>query len=945
MRDEARHRDRLLEQFEDFLGQLGIQIEVDEDEDAIQSNAQAPETGSPAARALQDVSNIPSPKLPRRASFVSMQDANDSFSRSNLDPRPELPLRSRSEENMAHLHPQKKTQASSALPRSLNVKKSQPNQHAAPPPNYRLKEDETEAESDIETTSESYASDVLKNDEQLTKNISEALQKPTPDVVLQRNKASRSRADYDVLARNLRFHHLAVLSCQAFYQWRDRVPRIQTQREQIARLAIAQDHTTLKHQALDQWLCSYRQRKLKKENEAFFGELEMEATKARDQFLLAKAFSHWAQSASEEVARTSAARRHILRIRYFKAWRDVTVVNAAKVRRAGLAKFFGIWKKRYLLDNVLERHAFHFNQLRLLGENYRHWFWTFCDRRAPGRYNKNLRARIFEHWDSLAHSARYRTKWSTRFAQFKLFSKCVALWKAKSNFVQQCEDHAQGFHRQKLLLSAIDSLQRELNLARIHNVFAKNLNIGAFRMALAAWRDKKDSASEATNINDLRIMRNGWTVWNDKLRMKAVAQTMNTRICAEALYRWMLAERGRLCERIAREKLMERIFKRWHDKSDRRCSAMGRAYHSSFRNKRNAVMQGVISKWSSASRSRLQDEHSAESFWATHQSERIVNHWQERARHVSELNRWANDGQFFVLTSTPFKRWREAVIAKERMRRRDAYTVVRRRVKIASALRALTKWRACCSHLASMKTKAVEVDEARIMTFGTDIFDTWRDRTRILDHYSSTALQFSNQRTIRSCFITMYQRYQHIEFQIGEARSFYWEYSSLIAEGTFDKLSWQLFQVRNLEKAADSLETRIRRKHYRKIVRHWLEKTGQRRELGRSTLGTQKRPHFRAKSSISPSRRGYDRESELQDDGSIAGLESGLHVPPSSMAARTPGYLKTPLRRRQATAMETPRLPPLTPHMTRITPFLKRLGAEYSRSRPTRSLLEDHHEK
>ena len=89
-----------------------------------------------------------------------------------------------------------------------------------------------------------------------------------------------------------------------------------------------------------------RERRRIAETERFFTHLERRAGRARDLFLMAKSLTHWAYSASKEIQRTSAARRHILRTRYFSAWRDMTAVNELKVRRQLFGKFFSFWQKQ-----------------------------------------------------------------------------------------------------------------------------------------------------------------------------------------------------------------------------------------------------------------------------------------------------------------------------------------------------------------------------------------------------------------------------------------------------------------------------------------------------------------------------------------------------------------------------------------------------------------------
>ena len=80
----------------------------------------------------------------------------------------------------------------------------------------------------------------------------------------------------------------------------------------MARIAQNHDQRLLKTQAFSIWAAKLLDKRQAAETEQFFEQYERRATRARDLFLLNKAFTHWAQSTSDEVARTSVARRHVI---------------------------------------------------------------------------------------------------------------------------------------------------------------------------------------------------------------------------------------------------------------------------------------------------------------------------------------------------------------------------------------------------------------------------------------------------------------------------------------------------------------------------------------------------------------------------------------------------------------------------------------------------------
>lgn len=110
------------------------------------------------------------------------------------------------------------------------------------------------------------------------------------------------------------YHHCItrVARC-CLRRWHKETVQILPQRYRFDLDAKSHDRRTLLQQAFDIWRGLLQRKRHRAETERFFSHLNRRAEKARDLYLLTKAFTHWAQTASEEVARTSVARRHILR--------------------------------------------------------------------------------------------------------------------------------------------------------------------------------------------------------------------------------------------------------------------------------------------------------------------------------------------------------------------------------------------------------------------------------------------------------------------------------------------------------------------------------------------------------------------------------------------------------------------------------------------------------
>lgn len=184
-----------------------------------------------------------------------------------------------------------------------------------------------------------------------------------------------------------------------FHAWHDHAVRNQQARQHLGQIALDHDRRILLKQSLGQMRDSLSEKR-------FWKQQERRASRARDLFLLTKAFTHWAQTTSDVVLRTSVAQRHILRTRYFNAWRDITVVNELKCRRLGLRKWFSVWRTRSNKQAINDEMGTALFEEKLVEQAYWKWFWAFCERRAPVWKDARLKGHFFAELVALRESRR-----------------------------------------------------------------------------------------------------------------------------------------------------------------------------------------------------------------------------------------------------------------------------------------------------------------------------------------------------------------------------------------------------------------------------------------------------------------------------------------------------------------------------------------------------------
>lgn len=601
-------------------------------------------------------------------------------------------------------------------------------------------------------------------------------------------------------ARTLRYHHLAATALNLYRNWRHKTRQVLLERQQRER-----------------------------ETEAFFAVLEAKATKARDMFLLAKAFSHWAQSASEEVQRTDAARKHLLQTRYFNACLDVTVVNELKVRRQVLQKFIDCWKRR--TAQVLYQHnqAVMYHDRKTFDRFYKHWFWHFCERRAPAWYASKLKAGIFAKWVDLAKQAQITKQWAFDFRALELIRTTTGLWAGRTKVIADNHNQAELFRRRKLLQPAVDTLQKELELAPISARVVRAIDGRIVHTVLVGWLARARLTIQAGQVDRQRILRNAWTAWNDRLRSKTLIQKIDDRILLQTLYKWVLMERQALCTRVINEKLKHSFLQRWRTRTNDLSESLGRANHQVHEYLTTRSQTTVFTTWTAKTHAQQAQNEIADNFRSHYLRTTCLTLWTTKYRQLQSLDATCTIARFYILTKTPLKRWQAAAAASQRTRRRDAYATVRRRMKEALARKCLAQWRNATVDRVEMSVEAAEFEHDRAARLAASLLAHWASRTASVADLTATAEAFDGSRLLGAYFAALLSRYDQVTALHSNADAFLAGVTATHASTCLRKLNWHLFQSKRRDETAESLASRNQRRHVKGMVRYWKEQALQRR--------------------------------------------------------------------------------------------------------------------
>lgn len=727
---------------------------------------------------------------------------------------------------------------------------------------------------------------------------------------------------------------------RVLHNWHDQTLRLQSTYASMYAIAEAHDYTTLLKQAFEQWRSIARERQQEAETFRFFRHLERRATKARDLYLLTKAFTHWAQSASDECQKTSVARRHVLRTKCFNAWKDITAVNELKVRRQGLMKFFGIWRRRNAEISVYRERAVDSYLSNLIRRCLQSWMSTHFEIQANWWRVRSLKKRFFQRWVSIMTETRQKCAWLETLREHSIRTKYLRIWMARLQETRNAAYEALSFRRRHLLANLLNVFRKEAQLHPHIRQVKQIINFRVAQTALSIWHSRTQLAKQATSLDHSRLIRNSWTVWNDRLRTQALSNAIDDRLLLQALCRWCLAARQKLFGRVREKNTRARLFVLWKGRS-RNVAERLAAAETVFRTaSRTRIIAATLSKWRSRINEQIRLEQIAYNFDASRLQSSALVLWKVKYQRLSQMTQWATDARFYMLTTFYLKRWRASVDKSRRERRREAYAIVRRNAKMRCAKDALERWRTATQQLKGLAQKAAYVYEDRCVSAARSALVVWRGKS---DHFialTSRAILRNNTTILQRALVQWSVHLRHIQLLSQRAAAFDTETFEAVASVLLRKLNWRCWQIRQLSETAQSLRERNERKHIRNMIRYWAERTNVQRDApppdSYSTLVDGELPEPLI----------GDEDEDDQGTVRAEGWTSFdlLQTSPTRdrdliHATPLPGYLRTPSRRtarakaRAATLVALGSTTPVTaPMMGKVSSFDARLKRELGRS-------------
>ncbi|KAL8873409.1 MAG: hypothetical protein Q9174_001119 [Haloplaca sp. 1 TL-2023] len=726
------------------------------------------------------------------------------------------------------------------------------------------------------------------------------------------------------------FQHirLRAVLIKVLNSWHARTWNHRDAQDRMNYVARTHDAGILLRQSFDIWRGNAQSKVQNAANERYYHQQEERAYRARDLYLMTKAFTHWYQVVRERIKFAVEARKQILRVKYFSAWLELTVGNQYQVQRHRQRKFLLHWKQRSLNAVGSSSKASLTRDHSLLKAGYWKWFWSFCERRAPQWHDTRLRGSAFSHWYISSRQRIYHTYNVHVQRDERVKKKCFSDWLQKTRVVRSQAKKADSFNRQRTTERSILTCRRAIRYAPVSRQVS---NMADWRIAgctFAILVKRIRTEKQAQKVDQLRVMRKAWTTWNDCLRWQTLENQIDDRVLVQALYRWVLAERCALQQRLRQQRHVRGCFHRLVQRGREQASKQGGIVREFEKARQARLVKTIFGRWHDSADARHQDGQIAFEFEAPRIGHGAITAWTARVTHVKKLESWATDASYYFCTVRFLKQWRAASAESKRRKVHEAYVQVRRQNKMKLAAGCLETWRNRTNTVVDMHNHAQSHGQQQLVQYATRLFDHWRNRYYFLtDRQDQTTTDLA-QRLVHDQLDKWITRRRE-QGRLEELASVNAELRiANIALGWLHKLHLRMIELKGRESNAESFRRLYTKRRFHNLLRHWHGKVAKRQDqplpppaFSSRARRVGKRPEGEGQDDVA---NGAAERTDFDEDFDLGEWIPAMEAQASSTPL--PGYLSTPSKRAaRARGLVRMSTTPIG------TPFAARLRSQLSR--------------
>lgn len=537
------------------------------------------------------------------------------------------------------------------------------------------------------------------------------------------------------------------------HQWLAQAIQSRDDNTNLTLLAQSRDKIILTRQALETWHLRLRQHREEAARARFYARYDLRATKAHELYLLTKVLTHWAEITVEQIECTSVARRHILRVRCFNAWQDITAVNELKARKLILRKHFAKWRSQQVTISIRTNRTVATYAEDLIRRAFREWLrkrrelWyivTTKDREA---------SQAIQLWLELHRKSKSTAAMAINYSHHRLLKGVLLLWLQKAKQFLQQQESAQSLHRDRLYQIYLQRWQQETHLISAGRQFRYHCEGGVVSTVFKMWVLRAQQERKATIIDQLKIKREAWNAFDDRRRCQGMQARIGQRVVFRALQSWVMARRllgfRARHDQLLKADSMYRLVECWSTRDDDSAQSERRAsqyYASRLRNR-------VFISWRTCLSDYLEDERMALGFTSSIYTAKALAKWVTEKHRLELLDRCAKDANFYIIATHTLGRWKTSTESLRRQKRRLAYAQMRRQIKLSVASKMLNKWRLRAATVLQSKDQAFERLRNRDASSCANVLQRWRAKAENFTELGEATISRFRSQSLRAYLI------------------------------------------------------------------------------------------------------------------------------------------------------------------------------------------------
>ncbi|KAI9815639.1 MAG: hypothetical protein M1832_005270 [Thelocarpon impressellum] len=432
--------------------------------------------------------------------------------------------------------------------------------------------------------------------------------------------------------------HVSAPSSDAGYEPQARASEGENRHHEMLITAITHDQETLLRQALDTWRSKFEERRRRRETKRFFAVLGRRAKKARNLYLLTKAFTHWAQCTSDEAQRKALLRKFVAR------WKER---SRAAVARQQMAERFRIAKLVRRTVTVLV------TQVRFAAAKYR------VDAMADRRVLRSTFLTWLERMRMERHAA--------EVSRARILRSTLCTWTERTRMTRAADE----FKREKTMRHALRSWNESLRFQSLSMRIDQRVALQALYRWILAERQIL-----LRRILDQRLRQQMMRRMVDKARTlrvrlsqaeTTVQESRDRRTKAAVLSRWQLQlqldrKRQHLAFEFHAPRPLQDTLERW----TARLQHVQQLERDSKKAEYYLLATKTLKAWHAAvAASKRQKRKAAYAVmrrkFKMNCARNALNAWRERTAHVGDLAKAADDmyrNHVVLVGMEHFDRWR-----------------------------------------------------------------------------------------------------------------------------------------------------------------------------------------------------------------------------------------------------------------------------------------------